>query len=76
MVNRTAIKLRREAMGLTLEEAALRAGLGGRQRWYALESGDRKTPSVDTLYLVARVLGCTMDELMLPPKTKPAKPQK
>lgn len=71
MVNLAAIKLRRESLGLTMEEAAERAGMsGGRQRWNMLESGRRKHMSAETLYLIARGLRCTMDELMLPPKSK------
>jgi transcriptional regulator with XRE-family HTH domain len=73
MVNRAAIKLRREALSLTMDEAGRRAGWHARskQRWYAVEGGARKHISAETLYLVARALGCSMDELMLPPKTKP-----
>lgn len=73
MVNRAAIKLRREALGYTFEEAARQAGWKGKQRWYAIESGARPNLSADTLYLVARALACSMDELMLPPKTKTPK---
>jgi transcriptional regulator with XRE-family HTH domain len=73
MVNLQAIKLRRESLGLTMEAAAQRAGFSGRQQWNSVESGQRKNPSAETLYLIARALGCSMDELMLPPKTKPAK---
>jgi transcriptional regulator with XRE-family HTH domain len=70
MVDRSGIKARREAIGLTLEEAAKRAGLGDRQRWYGIEHGQRRNISADTLQAVARALDCTMDELMI--NDKPA----
>lgn len=80
MVDRSGIKARRQAIGLTLDEAAKRAGLGDRQRWYGIEHGQRRNISADTLQAVARALGCTMDELMMADKPataaqrKPARP--
>ena len=63
-VDRRKIAELRERKTLTMEEAAKRAGMSSRQRWYAIESGLRANITPDTLYAVARALGVTMDELM------------
>jgi transcriptional regulator with XRE-family HTH domain len=70
MINREEIKRRREAIGLTLDEAAKRAGFGQRQRWYAIESGRGSNLAAESLYAVAGVLGCTMEDLMIRPMPK------
>jgi transcriptional regulator with XRE-family HTH domain len=64
-VDRDRIAALRQAKGLTMEEAAKRAGLTTRQRWFGIESGHRDSISADTLHAVARALGVTMDELMV-----------
>jgi transcriptional regulator with XRE-family HTH domain len=63
-VNHEAIRERREKLQLTMREAAERAGMPSRQRWYQLEAGAIADPSATTLWLMARVLGCQMDDLM------------
>jgi transcriptional regulator with XRE-family HTH domain len=64
-VNRKKIAALRRAKLLTMEEAAKRAGLGTRQRWYSVEAGQRENVLADTLYAVARALGVSMEELMI-----------
>ena len=64
-VDRQKIASLRRAQMLTMEEAAKRAGLGTRQRWYSVEAGQRENVLADTLYAVAQALGVTMDELMI-----------
>ena len=70
MLNHEEIKRRRESLRLTMEEAALRAGLPSRQRWYDIESGRRADVTASTLRAVALALACPMESLMLddPPK--------
>lgn len=68
IVNGTAIKKRREALKLTMAEAAARAGLPSRQRWNTIESVERKNPSIETLYRIAHALNCRMEDLITPPK--------
>jgi transcriptional regulator with XRE-family HTH domain len=57
----------RGRLQLTLDEAARRAGLKTRQQWWNIENGTRPNISVDTLYRVSRALGCTADDLIIPP---------
>lgn len=64
MLRRDEIKRRRELLGLTLDEAAKRAGFEHRQRWYAIEVGDRDNISVQTLEAIASALGCSLDDLV------------
>jgi transcriptional regulator with XRE-family HTH domain len=71
MLNQIEIKARREKATLTMQEAAERAGLGGKQRWYDIEKGKRPNPSIETMQRVAHVLGCKVDDLLLPIKIKP-----
>ena len=64
-VNVTEIKRRREAMGLTMNEAASRAQFSTKQQWYAVESGARANPSAQTIVSVAFALGCRVEDLMI-----------
>jgi transcriptional regulator with XRE-family HTH domain len=66
------IKRRREAAGLTLQQAADSAGFAARQYWWQIENGKKPGLSVDSLAAVARVLGCKLDDLI----EKPAKKRK
>ena len=77
-VNQKEIAARREKLGLTMEEAAARAGFTGpnaRIRWYEVESGKIADPRASTLERVAGALGCLMDDLLVK-KEKPAPAQK
>jgi transcriptional regulator with XRE-family HTH domain len=66
-----AIRDAREAQGLTLDEAAKRAGFVNdagtvqRQNWYRLESGHRREVSADTLYRIAKALRRRMEDLLI-----------
>jgi transcriptional regulator with XRE-family HTH domain len=70
MINLAMIKAKRLAIGLSMEQAAHRAGFPGRQRWNQIENGRRQDPQISTMCAVARALECTIDELVLPPKNK------
>lgn len=72
MINREEIRRRREAIGMTMVEAAVAAGFKHRQQWYAIETGQRKGLAVETLSAVARALRCNIDDLMQP--SQPEKP--
>jgi transcriptional regulator with XRE-family HTH domain len=76
-INHQKIADLREQKMLTMEEAAKRAGMATRQRWYAVESGQRANVTPDTLHAVARALGVTMDELMVQnSRTEPPGPRR
>jgi transcriptional regulator with XRE-family HTH domain len=66
MVDRDEIKRRREKLGLTLRDAASKAGWGetGFVRWSRLENGTPKDPALSTLESVARVLKCKLDDIV------------
>ena len=64
-MDRDAIRARREKLTLTLDEAAKRAGLASRQRWWQIEAGVIPDPRASMLWAIARALGCRMDELMI-----------
>ena len=59
------IRRRREEKKLTMDEAAQSAGLRTRQRWNGVESGERKNPSAAVMLMVARALGCKVEDLMI-----------
>jgi transcriptional regulator with XRE-family HTH domain len=63
-VDTAKIKRLREKKGLSQREAALAAGWATAQQWASIETGQRKSPSVQTFAAVARVLGCRMEELL------------
>jgi len=58
------IRSKRKELGLTLDAAALAAGMHRRQAWYAIEAGKNKNVTVKTLKDIARVLKCTAGELI------------
>lgn len=66
MVNRTEIKRRRLAKGMTFREAAVAAGWeeNDRARWQKLESGTPADPAISTVEAVARALGCKVQDLL------------
>lgn len=53
------IKARRKNLGLTPEQAAIRAGMA-RPNWLRLESGKRARPSLDAAERIAEALGCSV----------------
>ena len=69
-INPQLIRVLRERLQLTLQEAATRAGLKTRQQWYHIESGARMDIAPDTLWGVAKALGVSMDELMVDEQPK------
>ena len=58
------IRALREERGLSQEEAAKLAGLGGRQQWNDVESGRRPNVTLDTLNKVAKALGVKARDLL------------
>lgn len=58
------IKTLRTALGLSQQEAAERAGIGGKQNWYAIESGDRANLTLEVLERIATVLKTTAKDLL------------
>lgn len=71
------LKSRRESLGLTLEQAG--RGIGGRQKVYRFESGERdpRRMRLDTAQRYADNLGVTLDalwELCQPDNAKSARP--
>jgi transcriptional regulator with XRE-family HTH domain len=71
VVNGAAIRARREALQLTMDEAAKRSGFGDRQHWNKIESGLTGNPSVGTVLAVAQTLMCRVEDIVHMPKTKP-----
>jgi len=58
------IKRLREKLGLTLDEAAKRAGLTNRQFWHGIENGTRHNLTVETLEKVAAALNTKAKNLL------------
>lgn len=65
-LNHTEVRRRRELLGLSQSEAAKRCGFS-LQRLWNIENGDRLKISPDALYMIAHVLDCPMEALMIPP---------
>jgi transcriptional regulator with XRE-family HTH domain len=63
VVNTTEIKRRREAMGMTWQQAADKAGWPV-QRWGDVEGGRHDDPRISTMEAVATVLRCKVDDLL------------
>lgn len=66
MLNLPHIKSRREALDLSLADAARLAGWGikARGHWYDIESGRAPNPTLKTLLDMARVLQCEIGQLV------------
>jgi transcriptional regulator with XRE-family HTH domain len=66
MLNLTYIRSRREALDLSLADAARLAGWGvkARTRWHDIESGRAPNPTLKTLLDMARVLQCEIGQLV------------
>lgn len=58
------IRSKRDALKMTQGEAAERAGMNGKQAWYAIEKGDNKNPTLETLKAMAKVLKCKVADLI------------
>lgn len=56
----------REKLGLSMEEAARRAGFASRQRWYEIEAGrgSRTNVKIETLNRIAAALGVKAKDLL------------
>ena len=56
----------REKLGLSMDEAARRAGFTSRQRWYEIEAGrgSRTNIKLDTLNRIAAALGVKAKDLL------------
>src|SRR4051812_33349823 len=71
MLDCELIKTLRERQMLTMQEAATKAGFGGRQSWNDIESGRRANIKLATLFKIAEVLGVPARSLIRePPKKK------
>jgi transcriptional regulator with XRE-family HTH domain len=53
---------------LSMEEAAVRAGMRTRQDWNKFENGAISDPRASTLYAMSQCLGCLMEDLLKRPK--------
>ena len=58
------IRSLREAAGLTMQQAADKAGFKSRQHWHAAESGDIGNITLDTLRRIAVALGVKARDLL------------
>lgn len=59
------LREKRTEKGLSQQELARISGVS-QQAISAIESGDRENTRVDKLYLLAKALGCAMDDLYKP----------
>lgn len=58
------IKARRKQLGLTLAEAAKRAGMSNPIQWHKVESGKFRDPRMTTILRMAKALRCKPMELV------------
>ncbi|HEX8555934.1 MAG TPA: helix-turn-helix transcriptional regulator [Sphingomonas sp.] len=65
MLDREKIEVRRQALGLSQEEAANKAGLAGRQVWNNIVSGRKANVTMETLNKIANALDCHPRDLIL-----------
>jgi transcriptional regulator with XRE-family HTH domain len=64
MIDLAKIKSLREKLGLTQDDAAMRAGFASRQRWNDIESGRKASVTVNTLEQIAKALGVKGKDLL------------
>lgn len=57
------LRLRRKAIGMSISDMAERLGYKTPTGYWLIERGERKV-SVDTLYTLSKIYGCTMEELI------------
>ncbi len=67
MLDTGKMEQRRRALDLSQREAAVRAGLAGRQAWNNIASGRKANITLDTLNRIARALECDPRELIKTP---------
>jgi DNA-binding Xre family transcriptional regulator len=67
LLNLVEIKARRQALGLTLTQAAIAAGWKdkGRTTWHDIEVGRRQNITLDTLAAMATALRCSFHDLLV-----------
>lgn len=58
------VRTLRAQLGITMDEAASRAGLAGKQSWSLIESGKKSDVRVSTLEAIARALGVRARDLL------------
>jgi DNA-binding helix-turn-helix protein len=63
VVDFTAIKEMREQKGLSLSDLSLALGYKTTSGYWLIERGQRKV-FIDTLYRLAKIYGCHMEELL------------
>ena len=63
-IDHEKIKALREALGLSQDEAAQKAGMGSRQNWNSVESGRRDNMTIASLEAIAKVLGVKAKDLL------------
>ena len=63
-LNLKRIRELREGKGMSMEQAAIKARMSGRQYWHYIESGTLKDIKLSTLERVATVLGVTAKDLL------------
>lgn len=63
-IDTAKIKELREGLGLSMAEAARRAKLPSRGRWWQIESGDLENVTVVTLERIAAALGVKAKDLL------------
>jgi transcriptional regulator with XRE-family HTH domain len=58
------IKSLREKLGLSMQDAAEKAGIGSRQNWNKIESGANTNVKLETLEAIAKALGVSAKSLL------------
>ncbi len=64
VLDTTKLRELRLKRGMSMDDAAAAAGFNNRQRWYAIESGQKKNITLDTLNAIAAALGVKAKELL------------
>lgn len=67
MLDTAKMEQRRRALDLSQREAAVRAGLAGRQAWNNIASGRKANVTLETLSRIAHALECDPRELIKTP---------
>jgi len=63
-IDREKMKRLREQLGLSMDEAAAKAGLTGRQHWHQVETGKSDDIRISTLERIAAALGVKAKDLL------------
>jgi transcriptional regulator with XRE-family HTH domain len=64
VLNLKMLKERRQELGLTMEQAAQKAGLSSKGHWSDIESGRKSAITVGTLVSIAKALDVDVQELL------------